>query len=114
MPQGVALLPFIEEERLLKAVEPKYTLLTPEEIKRNSRGHEEICVSSAHPVFNYLCSAYDKRPDPEKHIPLTKENGSYFSGEILPHAEPCLPGSLLASPLNHLGLESISNNQSIS
>lgn len=40
--QGVALLPFIDEERLLAALEKSYPHLTAEEIKRNSLGSDMI------------------------------------------------------------------------
>lgn len=39
---GVVLLPFIDESRLFKALENVYSDLTPEEIKRNSRGKNMI------------------------------------------------------------------------
>lgn len=44
--QGVALLPFVDEERLLRAVEPLYGLLNEEEMKRNERGCERLFVSN--------------------------------------------------------------------
>ena len=56
--QGVALLPFIDEKRLLEAIEPVYKHLSPEEVKRNTKGYEIITVSSAAKCFDYLCSVY--------------------------------------------------------
>lgn len=48
--QAVALLPFIDEERLkeaMKGCEPQFTI---EERRRNSRGHYLIYVHSSHPL----------------------------------------------------------------
>lgn len=40
--QGVALLPFIDEERLLKALETVYPSLTPEQVRLNARGDAKL------------------------------------------------------------------------
>ncbi|KAJ3373980.1 5'-3' exoribonuclease 2 [Kappamyces sp. JEL0680] len=56
--QGVALLPFIDADRLLKAVEPLYPKLTQEERDRNSLGNEVLFCSSTSSNFDTLCSVY--------------------------------------------------------
>lgn len=45
--QGVALLPFIEEERLLAATEPIFEQLPPEDKRRNERCVPPCCFVSA-------------------------------------------------------------------
>jgi 5'-3' exoribonuclease 2 len=110
--QGVALLPFIDEERLLKAIEPIYKELHADETTRNTIGNEVITVSASAKVFDYLCSVYAKRANQEP-LSLSKKQGSYFDGLVSPYADVCLPGSTFFSPLTHLDQDSIDDNQSI-
>lgn len=110
--KGVALLPFIDEERLLNAVHPMYEKLTEEEIIRNSKGEEELLVSIRNPSFEDLCKVYGKKSDAS--FPLKRKDGSYFEGSLQPHQDICLPGSSVPSPLYHLGQEHIEDNHTIS
>ena len=48
--QGVALLPFIDERRLLDAMASQYPGLSEAEIKRNSWGNNFVFVSEEHPL----------------------------------------------------------------
>merc|ERR1719430_428597 len=52
--QGVALLPFVMEERLHAALESVYPLLTPQEIARNVRGDDRMFVREGHKGFPQL------------------------------------------------------------
>lgn len=56
--QGVALLPFIDADRLLEAMKPLYPKLNQEEIDRNSMGSDVLFTSATHSNFEYLCSIY--------------------------------------------------------
>lgn len=68
--KGVVLLPFIDEIRLLNAVNSVYPLLRDEEITRNTFGSEVLCFSNKHKLYDNLCtSLYSKRKiDDEKVI----------------------------------------------
>jgi 5'-3' exoribonuclease 2 len=59
--QGVALLPFIDQTRLLAAVEPEYSKLDTDERKRNSWGNSELFVSELHPLFDTMMSLYGRK-----------------------------------------------------
>jgi len=64
--QGVALLPFIEESRLLEAIANVYPKLTPEDHARNGLGKDVLYMSDQHPLYNDLASKfYSKRGDTE-------------------------------------------------
>lgn len=63
--QGVALLPFIDETRLLAAVEPLYSQLTKEEEDRNSCGNSTLFVSDSHPLFDVIAPLYAKKKSDE-------------------------------------------------
>lgn len=64
--QGVVLLPFIEESRLLEAVAKVYPKLTPEDHARNGLGQDVLYMSDQHPLYNDLVlKFYSKRGDTE-------------------------------------------------
>ena len=62
--QGVALLPFIDADRLLKAMEPLYKKLTKEESHRNAMGHDCLIVATQNQTFSTLCSVYTVNAKP--------------------------------------------------
>ena len=111
--QGVALLPFINEERLLKAITPIYTQLTPDETIRNSTRYEVIYVSHFARISENFCTIYGKRVD-DTPLELTKGMGATIFGSILPDENICFPGSTFTSPLSEWNQPDIPNNQSIS
>jgi 5'-3' exoribonuclease 2 len=59
--QGVALLPFIDEKRLLDAMAPHYERLTEEEIRRNAPGNNILIASDEHSVYPALEELYGKK-----------------------------------------------------
>ncbi len=63
--QGVALLPFIDQNRLLAAMTPKYSELTEDELQRNSWGNNAIFISDAHTLYDQFCSLYTKKRSSE-------------------------------------------------
>lgn len=59
--QGVALLPFIDETRLLDAMAKKYPELSEEEHRRNGVGNEVIFVNEENKLYDQISSLYMKR-----------------------------------------------------
>lgn len=59
--QGVALLPFVDEERLFRALKPYYDLLTDEERRRNLRGDDRLYVSSKNQGYGFIRGLYDNK-----------------------------------------------------
>lgn len=59
--QGVALLPFIDEGRLLDAMSSRLSLLTDEEVRRNKWGSNVLFVGNEHPLHGFLSGLYVKR-----------------------------------------------------
>ena len=57
---GVALLPFVDEERLLSALAPCAENLLPEEKLRNQRGNEYLFLGKEHPFFDSVNSLYSE------------------------------------------------------
>ena len=63
--QGVALLPFIDEKRLLEALQPRYPNLTDDEKKRNGHGDDVVYVGEEHKLYEFICGLYTKRKSTE-------------------------------------------------
>lgn len=58
--QGIALLPFIDEKRLLKAVQEKYPLLTADETFRNTNQKEYVMISKRNVMYeNCISKLYE-------------------------------------------------------
>ena len=58
--QGVALLPFIDEKRLLEATKPVHDTLGPEETRRNSNLTDVMYISSQHRLAKSVERLYDR------------------------------------------------------
>lgn len=63
--QGIALLPFIDEKRLLSAVEEAETTLTDEESRRNSPLDEVLFITMSNPLSPQVYVLYDKHANTE-------------------------------------------------
>ena len=63
--QGVALLPFIDQDRLLGAMHPRYSLLTEDEVRRNKWGNNIMYTFEEHPLYHSMEALYGKRKDKE-------------------------------------------------
>ncbi|KAG8836224.1 5'-3' exoribonuclease 2 [Serendipita sp. 399] len=109
--QGVALLPFIDERRLLEAVEPLYPQLTSEEHIRNSWGNNSLFIGDTHPLFASVIGIYGKGKVKEAH-PIDVERSRGLAGSI--QADPnYVPGTTYSSPLHQVGHDDIFDNRSI-
>ena len=56
--QGVVLLPFVDEKRLVEAVAEKYESLTREDIARNEQGAVLLFSSKSNPFFGHAQSFF--------------------------------------------------------
>ncbi|KAL0573719.1 5'-3' exoribonuclease 2 [Marasmius crinis-equi] len=110
--QGVALLPFIDEGRLLDAMKDPYLKLSEDEVRRNSWGNDAMLVSDSHPVYPFYEQLYGKKKfqDP---VPIDPKLTKGINGSVLPNPD-CLPGSTYLSPLNEVGMPDIKNDRSLS
>lgn len=111
--QGVALLPFIDENRLKAAMVPHFKKLLPEEVKRNEKGEELLWFSGSHPMFDSACILYAKGKV-EQPVPINPQQSGGLFGFMLPDDQVCIPGSTFYSPLTEFGMEDITDCQSLS
>ncbi|KAH7888010.1 exoribonuclease 2 [Phlebopus sp. FC_14] len=110
--QGVALLPFIDEKRLLDAMNERYGDLSEDEVRRNSWGNNVMYVSDEHRLYPFFESLYGKRKD-KAPLPMPIKDSKGISGSVLPNPE-CIPGSTLYSPLTSVDQFDIRNDRSLS
>ncbi|KAJ3272974.1 5'-3' exoribonuclease 2 [Terramyces sp. JEL0728] len=110
--QGVALLPFIDADRLLQAVEPLYSQITPEEHCRNTLGNEYLFCGGTHAVYEDLCAIYANRDKTD--VPLDRSKSDWMGGSVSQDPEVCLPGCTYYSPLSEFAMPDLENKSSIS
>ena len=106
--QGVALLPFVDERRLHKALEPYYPLLTPAELKRNVRGDDRLYVSVENSAYKFLLGLYNNDLDPEVE---TDVNVDGMHGQVLLSDDTVRQNGSLESPV--MGLPVIRENRAV-
>lgn len=69
--QGVALLPFVDESRLFKALTPYYKKLSDGEIKRNSRGDNKLYVAPSNEGFSFIRGLYQNKIDGDELVSIS-------------------------------------------
>ncbi|KAI9736649.1 MAG: 5'-3' exoribonuclease 2 [Cirrosporium novae-zelandiae] len=111
--QGVALLPFIDEKRLLSAMAKKYPLLTAEEVARNELGKDVLILSDHHPLYDDIATNfYSKRQGPPKYS-INPRKSEGLSGYVEKN-EDYIPQSSLHFPLNTKSMPDLEEDHSIS
>lgn len=110
--QGVILLPFIDEKRLLAAMEKKYPLLSDDERHRNTHGTEVLLLSDQHPLYQDLVgNFYSKKPGPaEYNLNMRVSDG--LAG-IVERSETYVPHGSLVSDLEEYGMPSLDDDRSL-
>ncbi|KAI8902204.1 XRN 5'-3' exonuclease N-terminus-domain-containing protein [Globomyces pollinis-pini] len=111
--QGVALLPFIDADRLLEAVRPLYPSIDVEERRRNTLGYEILFAESSQPIFDSFCALYGNSKI-SKPVMLDTSLSGRLGGSVFKDQDVCLPGSIYPSPLLEFNLEDIPNESAIS
>ena len=93
--QGVALLPFIDEKRLLAAMATRYPQLTAEEVERNEFGKDALLFSTKHDLYRPVAeNFYSKKQSGPKYkldsriskglAGIVEKNESYIPDSSLP------------------------------
>lgn len=81
--QGVALLPFIDMPRLLKAVQAKYPLLSPEDAARNERGRVVLLFSDGHEtLYDDVSTKFYSKRQGEPKFNLNPKMSEGLSGQV--------------------------------
>ena len=110
--QGVALLPFIDSQRLLKAMDEKYPLLSTQDAARNEVGKDVLMVSDRHALYDEIATKfYSKRPG----SPKFKLNGKISEGLAgkVEKDDRYIPQSSLQYPFDAGGMPNLDEDHSI-
>ncbi|KFM64852.1 5'-3' exoribonuclease 2, partial [Stegodyphus mimosarum] len=100
--QGVALLPFVDEKRLLKALESVYPKLTEEEIKRNVRGNDRLYVRKGHKGYDFLIALYENGKNWKLEINMNPQLFSGMGGTVILSEDVIHPKETVPSPVHAL------------
>lgn len=112
--QGIALLPFIDEKRLLDAMATKYPLLTEDEASRNSFGHDALLFSTKHPLYEDVATNFYSKKAGAPQFSINPRTSEGLSGKVEKN-ENYLPASSLTFPLpGATPFDEIDDDQSIS
>ncbi|CAF3887232.1 unnamed protein product [Adineta steineri] len=76
--QGVTLLPFVNKEDLLRALESVYSTLTPEEEKRNRHGYDRLFIHTKNPCYKQFSTLYDNNENQ-----ITETNPLHISTKLI-------------------------------
>ncbi|KAL0868853.1 hypothetical protein ABMA27_007202 [Loxostege sticticalis] len=111
--QGVALLPFVDEARLFKALEPYYDELTQAEKLRNIRGHDRLYVCTGNKSYEFLLGLYEEAGHNLKTLIEKAQRYPYRAdgvrGDVMLSADNVIIGGQLASPV--IGLPPVLGNR---
>jgi 5'-3' exoribonuclease 2 len=111
--QGVVLLPFIDMPRLLKAVESKYPLLSPEDAARNATGRDVLLLSDSHESLydEVLTNFYTKKQGSGK-FKLNPKISDGLAGSVDKQDE-YVPHSTLRCPLERRSMPDVEYDRSL-
>uniref|UniRef100_A0A0N4Z1P4 5'-3' exoribonuclease n=1 Tax=Parastrongyloides trichosuri TaxID=131310 RepID=A0A0N4Z1P4_PARTI len=105
---GVALLPFIDQDRLLACLKKHADGLTEDEKRRNIRGENTIYVSKTHPAYNQIRALYETNSD-ITWISLNTSSNNGVSGLIAKMQDCINPGEPYYSPVNAMVCKDFTN-----
>ncbi|CAD6184562.1 unnamed protein product [Caenorhabditis auriculariae] len=109
--QGVALLPFVDEKRLLETLKSVYASLTNEENERNTTGPNRIFIGRNHPAFDFFRQTYESENGGK--IDLDSKLLYGLSGKVSRDQTVVMPGEPFPSPVSHESCQDLPVNCAI-
>ena len=111
--QGVALLPFIDAQRLLDAMAKKYPLLPPEVAARNNVGKDVLLVAeNHHTLYNEIATNFYSKKQSAPKFKLNPRVSEGLSGKVEKN-EDHLPHGSLSFPLDSEAMPCLEDDRSI-
>lgn len=110
--QGVALLPFIDEKRLLNAMATKYPLLSAADSARNETGKDVLIMSDSHPLYEEIAMNFYSKRRGTKTLKLNSKISEGLAGNVEKN-DGYLPQSSLDFPMDDGGMPSLEEDHSI-
>ena len=110
--QAVVLLPFIDEKRLLDAMNKKYPLLSEDEVARNELGNDVLIFSDQHPLYEEVAANfYSKRQGAPKYK-LDPAISKGLAGKVEKNPD-WIPQGPLSFPFEGEAMPSLDEDRSI-
>ncbi|KAL4795368.1 XRN 5'-3' exonuclease N-terminus-domain-containing protein [Aspergillus venezuelensis] len=110
--QGVVLLPFIDEKRLLAAMEKIYPHLSEDERARNTVGREVLLLSESHPLYQDLVGNFYSKKQGAPKYKLNMRISDGLAGKVEKN-EAYIPHSSLVSSLEEYGMPTLEDDRSL-
>ncbi|KAL4934176.1 5'-_3' exoribonculease Dhp1 [Aspergillus undulatus] len=110
--QGVVLLPFIDEKRLLAAMEKIYPHLSEDEKARNTVGREVLLLSESHPLYQDLVGNFYSKKQGAPKYKLNMRISDGLAGKVEKN-EAYIPHSSLVSALEDYGMPTLDDDRSL-
>lgn len=110
--QGVALLPFIDEKRLLEAMGTKYPQLSAEDVARNEPGNDALITSERHPLYEQIVSNFYSKKKASQDLKLDSRISGGLTGKVAKN-EDYLPQSSLVFPLEDYEMPTLEEDRSM-
>ena len=110
--QGVALLPFIDAERLLNAMATKYPLLSAEDAHRNAPGKDVLIMSDRHPLYEDIATNFYSKRQGSPKFTISSRVSEGLVGRVEKN-DDYLPQSALIFPLPTKGMPDLDEDRSI-
>ncbi|EPQ62167.1 Bgt-3134 [Blumeria graminis f. sp. tritici] len=111
--QGVALLPFIDSQRLLDAMAKVYPSLPPDVAARNAVGKDALLFAEAHQsLYSEVVKNFYSKKQTSRTIDLNSRISHGLTGKVEKN-DTYLPHSSLSFPLSNGGMPSLEDDHSI-
>jgi 5'-3' exoribonuclease 2 len=110
--QGVVLLPFIDEKRLLEAMEKKYPLLSEDERARNTIGKDVLIISDRHSLYEELAASFYSKKQGATKCNLNMRISGGLAGNV-ERNENYIPHSSLTAPFDDDTLPVVDEDRSM-
>lgn len=111
--QGVALLPFIDEKRLLAAMNTRYPLLSEEDRARNEPGKDVLLFSTKHPLYQDVVTNFYSKKEGAPKYKLDARRSEGLMGHVEKN-ESFVPSGSLMPPLDDPSVPNLDEDLSVS
>lgn len=111
--QGIALLPFIDETRLLAAVQAKYPELTDDETYRNTNQKEFLMIGRHNVMYENCCKKLYGSKNEVESFKFEAKDTLGLAGIVMKDVN-CIPDGIFTCPINTGGFPDIENDGSLS
>ncbi|KAL3998356.1 XRN 5'-3' exonuclease N-terminus family protein [Acanthocheilonema viteae] len=111
--QGVALLPFVDEKRLLEVLKPMEDKLDAFEKERNSRGPDRLFVGPSHPFYKFAEELYENGKEDSIALAIDTTLTFGIAGTVSIDTKAVTKGQNYKSPLSIEEFADIVKNKAI-